>query len=230
MLSTNQLCSPRNGIWTFHASWLETFRDFDTLWLFLVWLSLIVHLMESPFNSKGFPIWRYHPYHGLRHFEIVRRWHFAVVTHSTTWSFRVTLRCFRVFSGPTKLPLGHFRSYKVAWGKYMRWPGWFTLGLNYRLGGITVHHQNQTGAPVFKVFILVWVCLYQICKWQLSKKMPSQFTEAKLIILNVASTLYILLKLHLNCPSLKSYKNQEIDQEPVSIILYKNVAKTYEEL
>ena len=135
-----------------------------------------------------------------------------------------------MLSGPTKLPLGHFRSYKVAWGKYMRWPGWFTLGLNYRLGGITMHHQNQTRAPLFKVFILVWVCLYQICEGQLSKKRLSQLTEAILIILNVATTLYILLKLHLNCPSLKSYKNQEIDQEPVSIILYKNVAKTYEEL
>ena len=154
MLSTNQLCSPRNGIWTFHASWLETFRDFDTLWLFLVWLSLIVHLMESPFNSKGFPIWRYHLYHGLRHFEIVRRWHFAVVTHSTTWSFRVTLSCFRVFSGRTKLPLGHFRSYKVAWGKYMRWPGWFTLGLNYRLGGITVHQHKLIWSSGVQSFYL----------------------------------------------------------------------------
>ena len=213
MLSTNQLCSPRNGIWTFHASWLETFRDFDTLWLFLVWLSLIVHLMESPFNSKGFPIWRYHLYHGLRHFQIVTRWHFAVVTHSTTRSFWVKLRCFWVISGRMKLPGVNI---------------W--TGLADSLGGITVHHQNQTEAPVFKVLILVWVCLYQICKWQLSKKMPSQFTEAKLIILNVASTLYISFKSHLSYSSLKSIKNQEIDQEPVSIILYKNVAKTYEEL
>ena len=119
------ISSPRNGIWTFHASWLETFRDVDSLWLFLVWLSLIVDLVESllcassAFNFEGFPIWSYHLYHCLGHFEMVTRWHFAVVTHSTTWSFWVTLSCFWVFSYRTKFLLGHFRSYEIAWGKYM---------------------------------------------------------------------------------------------------------------